>query len=272
MLFPSPLVEGRLVQRYKRFLADVELGDGSLVTAHCANPGAMLGLAAPGARVFLAPARNPKAKFAWSWQLVEADFGGGPELVGIDTSHPNRIVEAAVAAGWFHEFAGWNRLRREVAYGERSRVDLLLAGDGRPPCFVEIKNVHMMRRPGVAEFPDCRTARGARHLDELAAQVRAGGRAVMVYLIQMRAEAFDLARDIDPAYAAGFAAARAAGVEAIAAPCRVGLEGIEIDRRVLAVEKAPFRWSKTLGELLAARGYAQALETAANYVFERQRG
>ena len=232
MLFPSPLVEGRLVQRYKRFLADIELADGTIVTAPCANPGAMLGLLAPSARVWLAPARNPKAKLAWSWQLVEADFGRGPELVGIDTSHPNRIVETAVGDGFFHEFAGWDRLRREVAYGERSRVDLLLEGDGRPPCFVEIKNVHMMRRPGLAEFPDCKTARGARHLDELAAQVRAGARSVMVYLIQMQADAFDLARDIDPAYAAGFSAARAAGVEAIAVTCRVSETGIEIDRRV----------------------------------------
>eukprot|EP01037_Dinobryon_pediforme_P046660 gene46660-60099_t len=111
MRFPSPLVEGRLVQRYKRFLADIELADGTIVTAHCANPGAMLGLLAPRARVWLTPARNPKAKLAWSWQLVEADFGRGPELVGIDTSHPNRIVEAAVSAGYFHEFAGWDRLR-----------------------------------------------------------------------------------------------------------------------------------------------------------------
>ncbi len=232
MRFSHPLVPGRLVQRYKRFLADVVLDDGREVTAHCANPGSMMGLATPGNRVFLTPATTPGRKLPFSWQVVEADVGRGPELIGIDTGHPNRLIAEAISAGYFAEFAGYPNLKREVKYGERSRVDMLLSGGDLPLCYVEVKNVHLMREPGLAEFPDCVTARGARHLEELASMVAQGHRACMVYLIQMAADAFSFARDLDPAYARGFAAARASGVEAIAVTCRVTLEGIELDRRV----------------------------------------
>ena len=232
MLFPKPLVTGRLIQRYKRFLADVTLDSGETLTAHCANPGAMLGLVAPGNRVWLSKSDSLTRKLAYSWELVETDFGRGPEMVGINTVHPNAIVAEAVAAGFFTEFAPWPRLRREVKYGQNSRVDILLEGDGLPPHYVEIKNVHMMRRPGLAEFPDSVTARGAKHLRELADMVAAGHRATMIFLIQMQADRFTLAGDIDPTYAKAFEAARAAGVEAIAACCSVTPEGIEVVRRV----------------------------------------
>lgn len=231
MQFAAPLVSGRLIQRYKRFLADIELDTGETVTAHCANPGAMLGLVAPGNRVWLSVSDNPARKLKYSWELVEADFGEGPRLAGINTMRPNAIVEEAVRAGFFDEFAGYGSVRREVKYGRNSRVDLLLEGDGRPPCYVEVKNVHMMRRPGLAEFPDSVTARGAKHLAELGDMVEAGGRAVMVYLIQMEAGRFALAGDIDPAYAAAFRLARARGVEAIAVVCDVRLDGIDVARR-----------------------------------------
>jgi sugar fermentation stimulation protein A len=232
MRFPKPLVGGSLVKRYKRFLADVVLDTGEEITAHCANPGAMLGLVAPGNRVFLSKSDNPARKLAWSWELVEADFGAGPELVGINTAHPNAIVAEAIGAGFFEEFAPWPTLRREVKYGKNSRVDILLDGEGRAPCYVEIKNVHMMRRPGIAEFPDSVTARGTKHLGELSDMVANGARAVMVYLIQMNAEKFALASDIDPAYAKAFAQARQAGVEAIAVTCKVTREEITVARRV----------------------------------------
>ena len=238
MLFPSPLVPGRLIQRYKRFLADVELDTGEMVTAHCANPGAMLGLNAPGNRVWLSLSDNPARKLKYSWEVVEADFGQGPECVGINTAHPNAIVAEAIAGGFFPEFAAWPRLRREVKYGVNSRVDILLEGEGPGACYVEIKNVHMMRKRGLAEFPDSVTARGAKHLDELAGMVAAGHRAVMIYLIQMRADRFSLAADIDPTYARGFARARAAGVEAIAVCCDVTPEGVSIARRVEMIGSA----------------------------------
>ena len=232
MRFPKPLVSGRLIQRYKRFLADVTLDSGETLTAHCANPGAMLGLVEPGNRVWLSKSDSLTRKLAYSWEVVEADFGRGPELAGINTAHPNTIVAEAVAAGFFPEFGAWTRLRREVKYGQNSRVDILLEGDDVAPHYVEIKNVHMMRRPGLAEFPDSVTVRGAKHLRELADMVAAGHRATMIFLIQMQADHFTLAGDIDPTYAKAFDMARAAGVEAIAACCSVTPEGIEVVRRV----------------------------------------
>jgi sugar fermentation stimulation protein A len=232
MIFDPPLTPGRLVARYKRFLADVALETGEVVTAHCANPGSMLGLAAPGARVWLSLSDNPARKLKYSWEIVEADFGSGPQYVGVNTAHPNALVADAIGAGFFDEFSGYATRRREVKYGRNSRIDILLEGPGLPPCFVEIKNVHMMRTPGLAEFPDSVTARGAKHLVELGDMVEAGSRAVMVYLVQMQAERFDLARDVDPGYAKAFVAARARGVEAIAVCCTVTPQGVALDRRI----------------------------------------
>jgi sugar fermentation stimulation protein A len=229
MRFPAPLIPARLVKRYKRFLADVVLDTGEALTAHVANPGAMTGLAAPGSRVWLSKSADPKRKLPYSWELVEVDFGAGPELVGVNTAHPNPLVAAALAEGAIREVAGYASVRREVKYGRNSRVDFLLEAPDRPPCYLEVKNVHLMRQPGLAEFPDAVTARGARHLDELADVVAAGGRAVMLYLIQIcSAERFALARDVDPAYGAAFDRAHAAGVEAIAYRCTVANEGVNI--------------------------------------------
>ena len=229
MRFPVPLFPATLVRRYKRFLADVVLPSGETVTVHCANPGSMIGLNVTGARVWLSKSANPNRKLAHSWELIEVDFGGGPELVGINTSHPNALAAEAIAAGAIPELAGYRTIRREVRYGESSRVDFLLEDPARSPCYVEIKNVHMMRQPELAEFPDAATKRGAKHLGELADMVAAGARAVMLYLIQIgSARAFRLARDIDPAYGRAFDAARATGVEAIAYRCGITCHGIEI--------------------------------------------
>ena len=233
MLFPCPLIPARLIRRYKRFLADVLMPDGTETTVHVANPGSMLGLVAPGSRIFLSRSENPNRKLPLSWELVEVDFGNGAELVGVNTGHPNRLIEEAIKGGQVPELAGYPRLRREVKYGKASRVDFLLEGDGRPPCFVEVKNVHMMRKPGRAEFPDCVTARGAKHLDELANEIARGSRAVMVYLVQIgSAESVAFARDIDPAYGAAFDRARAAGVEAVALACRITPEWIEVKKSI----------------------------------------
>lgn len=229
MRFPRPLVSGRLVRRYKRFLADVLLDDGGEITAHCANPGSMLGLAAPGSRVYLSRSDDPKRKLAHSWELVEADGA----MVGINTAWPNLLVADAIRDGTIAELAGYETMRREVKYGRNSRVDILLEDAGRGRAFVEVKNVHLLRRPGLAEFPDCVTERGAKHLVELAGEVAAGHRAVMVYLIQRPdADRFSLAADLDPGYARAFETARALGVEAVAYACRVGPEEIAVERRV----------------------------------------
>jgi sugar fermentation stimulation protein A len=220
MRFPSPLVPATLQRRYKRFLADVALANGDEITVHIANPGAMTGLAAPGTRVWLSRSDNPARKLPCSWELAEVDLGSGLELVGVNTAHPNPLVGAAIAAGTIAELSGYDTLRREVKYGRNSRVDFLLEGRGRPPCYVEVKNVHLMRAKGLAEFPDSVTARGAKHLDELSAMAAQGCRAVMVFLVQIgSADRVALARDIDSGYGVAFDRARKAGVEAIAYRC-----------------------------------------------------
>jgi len=229
MRFATPLIPATLVRRYKRFLADVVLPSGEELTVHVANPGAMLGLVAPGGTVWLSKSDNPKRKLAYSWELVAVDFGVGPELVGINAANPNALVAEALAAGSIPALAGYASVRREVKYGKNSRVDFLLSSPDQPSCYLEIKNVHLMRKPGLAEFPDSVTARGAKHLDELAAMVAAGHRAVMLYLIQIGSAArFSLARDIDPAYAAAFDRARSRGVEAIAYRCALTPSSITV--------------------------------------------
>ncbi|WP_398475684.1 DNA/RNA nuclease SfsA [Tardiphaga sp.] len=234
MKLPLDLVPAILVRRYKRFLADVELADGSIITAHVANPGAMIGLQAPGARVWLSLSTSKTRKLPYSWELVEADFGNGPELVGVNTIHPNAIVAEALAEGAIPELTGYASIRREVKYGEKSRVDFLLEHSDRPPCYVEVKNVHMMRKPGLAEFPDSVTARGARHLEELAAMVALGARAVLLFVVQIgSSQRVAVARDIDPAYGRAFDKARAAGVEVLAYTCAIDHGSIVLARKVV---------------------------------------
>jgi sugar fermentation stimulation protein A len=163
---------------------------------------------------------------------VEAAFDDTTQLVGINTSRPNALVAEALSAGNLPPLAGYDRVRPEVKYGKNSRVDFLLEADGRPPCYLEVKNCHFMRHPGLAEFPDCVAARSAKHLRELSDMAATGARAVLVYVIQMKAERFDVARDIDPTYGAAFASALAAGVESYAFICRVTPEEVVIDREV----------------------------------------
>jgi sugar fermentation stimulation protein A len=233
MRFAEPLLEGRLVERYKRFLADIDLAGGERVTAHCANPGAMLGLKEPGSRVFLSRASNPDRKLKFNWEFVEVNAGGGrAQLVGINTSRPNALVAEALAEGRLAPFRDYDRVRPEVRYGRNSRIDFLLENDHSPPCYLEVKNCHLMREAGFAEFPDCVAARSAKHMRELADMVAVGARAAVLFVIQMEADRFDVARDIDRAYDEAFRAALAGGVEAYAYVCRVTLDGVALDRPV----------------------------------------
>lgn len=216
MLFDPPLIPGRLVRRYKRFLADVNLDDGTHVVAHCPNTGAMLGCDGPGWRVWLSPNDDPRRKLRFTWELVEVDGG---TLVGINTQRANGLVREAVTAGLIPALAGYPDLRTEVAYGrERSRIDLLLAGhDVHGDCHVEVKNVNAAVDRGVAVFPDAVTARGTKHLRELARVVAAGGRAMVVFCVQ-RSDVTEVrpADAIDPLYGRTLRQVMAAGVEVAA--------------------------------------------------------
>jgi len=237
MRFDLPLIPALLARRYKRFLADVVLESGDMTTVHVANPGAMTGLDRPFSRVWLSDSQNPLRKLLYTWELVETDFGNGNELVGVNTVLPNMLVADALETGLIPQLHGYSSIRREVKYGAKSRVDYLLEEPARAPCYLEIKNVHLMRKRGLAEFPDCVTDRGARHLDELSSVVTAGARAVQLYVIQIpSAERFTVAADIDPNYAAAFRRAQAKGVEMLAWRCAVSLEGIEIAAPVPIVD------------------------------------
>jgi sugar fermentation stimulation protein A len=229
MRFPTPLIPGTLARRYKRFLADIVLESGEMLTVHVANPGAMTGLDRPLSKVWLSNSGNPMRKLPYTWELVEADLGGDPELVGVNTVHPNLLVAEVLETGLIPELRDYATIRREVKYGTNSRVDFLLEAPNRPPCYLEVKNVHLMRKARFAEFPDCVTDRGTKHLDELSAVAASGKRAVILFVIQIpSAERFAVARDIDPAYGAAFDRARASGVEVLAWRCTVNVEGIEI--------------------------------------------
>jgi sugar fermentation stimulation protein A len=221
------LVPARLIRRYKRFLADVVLEDsGREVVAHCPNPGAMLGLDEPGMRVWLEPNDDPRKKLKYGWRLAELEDG---HLAGIDTGVPNRVVREALEARRVPGLGAYDTVRAEVKYGQKSRVDFLLSGEGQRDVYVEVKNAHLRRTGDLAEFPDCVTDRGARHLEELAGMVAEGHRAVMLYLVQRTdCGRFSLARDLDPAYGAAFDKARAAGVEAMVFGTEITSESVSL--------------------------------------------
>lgn len=213
MRFQTELVPARLIRRYKRFLADCTLEDGREVTAHCANPGSMTGLAEPGMRIWLEPNDDPKRKLNYGWRLVDHENG---HFTGVDTALPNRAVKAALMAGKVPALAAYGTVRPEVKYGKNSRIDFLLTQAGLPDAYVEVKSATLSRTPGLVEFPDSVTARGAKHLTELSRMAQMGHRAVLLYLVQRTdCAAFSVAADIDPTYAAAFATARAAGLETL---------------------------------------------------------
>ncbi len=228
MDFPTPLIPATLVRRYKRFLADCQLADGTEVTAHCANPGSMMGLATPGSRIWLEPNDDPKKKLKYGWRLVEHETG---DFTGVDTSLPNRMLKASLMAGDVPELVA-PMVRAEVKYGQNSRVDFLLTGAG-PDTYVEVKSVTLSREPGIAEFPDSVTTRGAKHMADLAEVARSGHRAVIFYLVQRTdAREVTIAGDIDPTYAAAVRSALEAGVEPLAYGCRITPGGVTLGKRL----------------------------------------
>ena len=249
----GPLREGRLVRRYKRFLADIEL-DGEAITAHCPNSGSMLGMDDPGSPVLVRHVPDPKRKLKWTWEMVQVDGA----WVGCNTARPNEVVRRAIEAGLVPGLDASHGIRPEVRYGTNSRIDLLLGDEEHGLTYVEIKNTTLARDvgapraepgplwqtakevrdgypvgrgsgPHVATFPDAITARGAKHMDELAAVVDAGHQAAVVFFVHRGdCDRFDVARDIDPAYAAAFDRAVDAGVQVIPLGVDPGPEGWRI--------------------------------------------
>lgn len=227
--FEQTLVAGRLIRRYKRFLADVELEDGTVVTAHVANTGSMMSTNDPASEVALSHHPAPHRKLKWTLELIKPP--GGSSWVGVNTALPNRIVAEAITAGRIRPLKGYDRIRNEVKYGDSSRIDLLLeAGDKR--CYVEVKNV-TYRNGRRALFPDAVTKRGAKHLAELSNMVALGHRGVTVYLVN-RGDCTSMgpATSIDPAYTEALKAAVASGVELLAYRAGVSPAGIAIERKL----------------------------------------
>lgn len=233
MDLPTPMVSGTLIKRYKRFLADVELDSGEVVTAHCANSGSMMGLKDAGVKVWLSANTNPKAKLDWRWELVALP----DTLVGINTSRPNGIVEEAILEGKIAELSGYETLKREVKYGKNSRIDILLSDpksqdSDKDLCYVEVKNVTLSgdkQGTRAALFPDAVTARGTKHLLELLDMVRDGHRAVMVYLVQRTdTEYFSIADDIDPEYGKTLRYVLDKGVEALCYQCNMSTTSLTV--------------------------------------------
>lgn len=226
MRFQTDLVPARLIRRYKRFLADCTLEDGREVVAHCANPGSMMGLAEPDTKVWLEPNDDPKKKLNYGLRLVDHENG---HLTGVDTSLPNRVLRAALEAREIEALAAYTTVRPEVKYGENSRVDFLLTQDGLPDAYVEVKSVTLCRASALAEFPDSVTARGTKHMNDLANVARMGHRAVLLYLVQRTdCTHVDIAADIDPKYATAHAEATKAGVETICIGTHITPQGISI--------------------------------------------
>lgn len=228
MKFPAPIEKGRLVQRYKRFLADIDLGPdlgSEIITAHCANPSSMMGLKESGSVVWVTPANNPKRKLQYDWHVIEV----GTAKVCINTGLANKVVGEALHAGAVPQLAAYSTITPEQKYAENSRIDFLLTETGLPDCYVEVKSVTLSREPALASFPDSKTTRGTKHLNDLAAMVASGQRAVMLYLINRTdCTRFTLAADIDPDYAAAFDAAKNAGVEAYAYTVNITPSGITL--------------------------------------------
>ena len=232
MRYARPLVEGRLIRRYKRFLADIQLAEG-VITAACPNTGSLMGCCEPGSRVWLSESDNAARKYRHTWELVEV----GRTMVGINTGLPNRLAAEAIAEGVISELAGYTTIRREVAFGEEgSRVDLVLEAEGREPCYVEVKNVTAAAKRGVALFPDCVSDRGARHLRELSRLKGRGLRPVQLYCVQ-RGDVREVrpADAIDPVYGRSLRAAMQAGVEVIAYRARVSPDEIRLAERIAVV-------------------------------------
>ena len=227
MIFSLPLIPGTLIKRYKRFLADIELKDGTIITAHCPNSGSMLGCNTPGSKVLISYHNNPNRKYPYSWEMVKVDSG----WVGINTMIPNKLVAESIEKGLIPELVDYEKLFTEIRVSQHSRLDLMLQRENEL-CYVEIKNVSLVQN-GVALFPDAVTKRGAKHLQELITLKEQGNRAVIFFLIQRQdGESFKPADHIDPEYGKMLRNAFSKGVEILPYRAIVNPEEIRIDKKL----------------------------------------
>jgi len=228
LTFSSPLIEGKLIKRYKRFFADVELLNGDIVTAHCPNTGSMKTCGQPGDTVFILHSPSPTRKLAYTWELTKTPTG----FVGVNTARPNHIVANAIEAGKIPELSSYSDMKQEVKYGANSRIDILLTCPVKGQCYVEVKNTTLLEDDSVL-FPDAVSARGLKHLQELSQMVKDGHRAVMFYLVN-RSEGshFRPATHIDPAYSKGLSDAFKSGVEILTYRAIHSLEGLCIGEAI----------------------------------------
>jgi sugar fermentation stimulation protein A len=226
MKFEQPLQHGVLIKRYKRFLADVELGNGEVTTMHCPNTGSMRHCAEPGFGVWFSSSANPKRKYPFTWELAENDQG---HLIGINTNNANKLVKEALINKSIEELVDYSHVASEVKYGdENSRIDFLLTDDRLPDCYVEVKSVTLLEE-GLGLFPDAVSTRGQKHLRELENVVKSGGRSVLIYCVQHTGiQQVKPAREIDPEYAAAMESAMKAGVEVLAYGCEISSKHIQI--------------------------------------------
>jgi len=234
MRFPTPLHEGVLLRRYKRFLADLALADGSVFTVHCPNTGTMRYCSDPGSKVWYSLSPNPARKYPGTLEIVEVKGG---HKVGVNTGLANQIVREALEAGVIDTLASFPVIRTEVSYGrEKSRIDFLLShqpDSGVPCCYVEVKSVTLGLGDGLGAFPDAVTARGGKHLRELIEMRAAGYRAVLLFCVQHTGiDRVRPADAIDPVYGALLREASQQGVEILAYGVDLGLEGITLVREL----------------------------------------
>ena len=222
------LIPGVLIKRYKRFMADVKLADGEVVTAHCPNSGSMQECCMPGRPVHLSFHDNPKRKLKYTWELIEMPTS----IVGVNTLIPNRLVSESIETGLIPDLIGYDNIKREVKTSENTRLDILLSSEDGARCYIEIKNCTLVKNR-VAYFPDAVTSRGLKHLVELSALVSKGFRCVIFYVIQrMDAKTFQPADHIDPAYGRQLREALKHGVEILVYDTRINLKAIRLNRKI----------------------------------------
>ena len=226
------LIPGTLVKRYKRFLADVRLRNGNLVTAHCANSGTMKECSEPGRPVYLSFHDNPKRKLKYTWEMIKMPTS----LVGVNTLVPNRLVKKSIEDGLVEQLKGYENVKAEVKVSDKSRLDLMLTKGDKEKCFVEIKNCTLVKEE-IAYFPDAVTTRGRKHLVELQRLAKEGNRSIIFFLVQrMDAKAFTSADNIDPAYGKELRKAKNSGVEIIVYDVIIDLEKIVLGKKIPQID------------------------------------